>query len=333
MPKYNDTNLRQRIIDKCLQSSKNYSIRDLMNACNEELTLRGEPPITSMNTIRDDIERISTTYPEAVIVARRAGRNIYYSYEDKNYSIFKVPLKDEEFAQLTQTVAILSRFKGMPQFDWINEFIDKFKSSICLNHIDKPIVGFDENIDLVGRNFFFQLFSSIVNKQVLKLYYKDFKNESIKEFIIHPYYLKQYNKRWFLMAYTEGYSNLSTYAFDRIDSILPLHKDYVSNTKYDFDEYFDDMIGVTKYDNTNIETIKIWVSPLRWPYIETKPLHGTQKIVSQDDTGTIIQIQVFVNKELEQLILSYGKDMKVIEPISLQIKIRENLSITLKNYK
>ncbi|MCQ5075502.1 MAG: helix-turn-helix transcriptional regulator [Alistipes shahii] len=300
-----------------------------MDACNRELELIGEYPITATNTIREDLEQIMANYPDAKIISRRVGRHLYYSYETENYSIYKIPLNDDEFAQITQTLSILSRFEGMPQFEWL----DEIKSALNIKISSDPIVGFDENIDLKGRDYFAQLFSAINNKQPLVLTYKNFKRNINQQFIVHPYYLKQFNRRWFLIGFSENIGRLSLFAFDRIEDITTSNCKYIPNTKYNFKDYFDDMIGVTRIDHTDIETVRIWVSANRWPYVATKPLHGTQRIISKDVSGVIIQIQVYINKELEQLILSFGKDFKVLEPESLKQTIAQQFCEALKNYQ
>ncbi len=329
MPKTKNALIRQKVIDKCLRSPKFYSTKDLMEACNRALVEAGEHPVTSTNTIRDDLNQISANYPQAVIVEQRKGRNIFYSYEDKDFSIYQLPLKDEDFAQLTQTVLLLSRFEGMPHFEWLNEL----KESLHIQTDAAPIVGFDENIDLAGRNHFTGLFRAISDRQVLSLRYKNFRKDLIQEFIIHPYYLKQYNGRWFLMAWSQDINKLSVFAFDRIVSFEIQHLPYRVNESIDFNEYFDDMIGVTKKENAEIETVKIRIVAHRWPYVKTKPLHGSQRIVSTDERDTIIQIKVHINKELEQLLLSFGADMEVLEPLSLRECLKEKFKQGLRQYQ
>jgi len=93
------------------------------------------------------------------------------------------------------------------------------------------------------------------------------------------------------------------------------------------------MIGVSKNDHSQIETVKMWISKQRWPYVETKPLHGTQRIISKDETGTFIQIQVYINNELEQRIMSFGEDINVLEPYYLREKIKERFQKGYKNYQ
>lgn len=333
MPRTKNALIRQRVIDRCLSSINDYSIKDMMDACNKELEFIGEHPVTAMNTIREDIEQIMANYPDANVVSRRVGRNIFYSYEDRSYSIFNIPFNDDEVAQLTQTLSILSRFEGMPQFEWMNDFIDRFKSSLKLSQSNEPIVGFDDNIDLRGRSHFALLFTAISTKQVLTITYKNFKRDVEQKYIVHPYYLKQFNGRWFLIGYSSNINKLSLFAFDRIVSVENSHTEFIHNTEYDFNEYFDDMIGVTKPDGAVIEKVVLWVSTQRWPYVETKPLHGSQKVISKDADGVLIQIEVYINRELEQLILSFGKDIKVLEPIYLRDRIISHLNEGLQNYK
>ena len=333
MPRTKNALVRQRVIDRCLGSPKNYSIKGLMEACNRELESIGENPVTATNTIRDDIEQIMTNYPDANVIAQRVGRNIYYSYEDKSYSIFNIPFNDDEVAQLTQTLSILARFEGMPQFEWMDDFVNRFKSSLKLTTSNEPIVGFDENIDLKGRNFFATLFSAISNKQVLEISYKNFKHDIVQKYIVHPYYLKQFNGRWFLIGHSDNIGKLSVFAFDRIVSTKSNNRDYIPNTIYNFNEYFDDMIGVTKPNEASLEVVRLWIAAQRWPYVETKPLHGSQRVVSKDEYGVTIQIEVYLNRELEQLVLSFGKDIKVLSPRILQEKIHSNIMENLSNYK
>lgn len=333
MPRTKNALIRQRVIDQCLSSSQNYSMEDLKKACNRELQNRGEHPVTSTNTIRDDLDQISANYPDAIIESKRVGRNIYYSYRDKNYSIFNIPFKDDEVAQLTQTLMILSRFEGMPQFDWMEDFINRFKSSLKLNFTDEPIVGFDENVDLRGREYFAPLFSAISNRQVLEIAYKNFKKGITESCIVHPYYLKQYNNRWFLFGLTEGVMRLSVYAFDRIESLKTIHRDYIPNKEIDFQEYFEDMIGVSRPHGKSVQKVVLRVAKDLIPYIRTKPLHGTQRELSSDSDSITVQIEVVLNYELEQLILSHGEKLEVLEPIELRTQIKERICKCARFYE
>lgn len=333
MPKTKSAELRIKVIDACLSDRKRqYSTAKIFERCNEELLKRDFVPITAMNSIRDDMDQIQRIYPGADIESYREGRNIYYRYADPDFSIFKTPMKPDEIIQLTQTLRLLRRFKGMPQFDWVDEIAERLGASLKLDESSDEIVGFDENLDLEGLDNFTPLFNAIVDKQPLKLTYQSFRMDCEETIIVHPYYLKQYNKRWFLIAWNDEYNFMANYAFDRIKGIADANVAY-KPTDVDFFDYFDEMIGVSKDTRTEPQIVKLWVSPAQWPYIKTKPLHGaTQHLVSQDEHGAVITIEVYLNYELEQLLLSFGEKVKVLEPVELRDSIKQRLTEAAKNY-
>jgi predicted DNA-binding transcriptional regulator YafY len=237
----------------------------------------------------------------------------------------------DEIIQLTQTLRLLKRFKGMPQFDWVDEMAERLGTSIKIGEVTDEIVGFDENLDLEGMENFTPLFNAIIDKQPLQLTYKSFKHQEKSKIIVHPYYLKQYNKRWFLLAWDEEKSYLANFAFDRILGIKNAKIAY-RPTDIDFFDYFDEMIGVSKDTRTSPQTVKIWVSASSWPYIKTKPLHGTQKIVKEDKTGAVITIEVYLNYELEQILMSYGENVKVLAPEEFRERIKQRLTEAANHY-
>ena len=232
-------------------------------------------------------------------------------------------------------MAILSQFEGMPQMEWLQSFLERFRLSLNIDPDGKRVVGFDENKYLVGREYFSRLLSAISNKEVLDISYKSFKDDSVKHKIVHPYYIKEYNNRWFLLGRTEGYDTISTLAFDRIENIDKAKGiEYIPNTEIDFnDDYFSDMVGVTRPIGAEMSCVELWISPQLTPYIITKPIHESQKIKSKDNTGTIIQLKLYINYELKQLLLSYGEGIKVLSPTDLSSEIEQKLSKSLSLYQ
>ena len=327
MPNSKSAELRIKVIDQCLSDQKRkYSTEMLFRRCNEELERRDFAPITAKNSVRADMDQIQRIYPGADIESYREGRNVYYRYADPDFSIYKTQMKPDEIIQLTQTLRLLRRFKGMPQFEWVDEISERLGASLKLDKSTDEIVGFDENLDLEGMENFTTLFNAIVDKQPLMLTYQSFKQNSEETIVVHPYYLKQYNKRWFLIAWNDEKNFMANYAFDRIKGIEDANVPY-KPTNVNFFDYFEEMIGVSKDTRTEPQTVKLWISSAQWPYIKTKPLHGaTQRLVSLDETGAVITIEVYINYELEQLLLSFGEKVKVLEPEELKNKIKQRVA-------
>lgn len=334
MPNTKSSDIRYKVLDRCLRRG-GYSTVMLMEEVSKELEFHGYEPVTALNTIRNDLRYIDSTYPNVTIVENKSGRNKTYAYEDSNSSIYKLQFNDDELGQLSQCMAILSQFEGMPQMEWLKSFMEKFKLSLNIDPDGKRVVGFDENKYLVGREYFSRLLSAISNKEVLKILYKSFKDAAVKTMIVHPYYIKEYNNRWFLLGITEGFETVSTIAFDRIEGIESMEGvSYRANDSIDFnDDYFTDMIGVTKPLEEKKHIVRLKVRSGLFPYIETKPIHETQKIKAKDDQGVEIEVELYINYELKQLLLSYGDGIKVISPKFLREEMKGRLQRALEEYE
>lgn len=323
--------IRQRVLDRCLRSPKQYSLIDMMEKCSIALEDAGYKAVTSKNTILEDLHAIERDFPEAKIKVRKSGRYVYYEYVDKSFSIYNIPLDDEGMARLAQTISILSKFEGLPNFDWVDDMIEHFKSSLNIPTTKESVVAFEENYYLRNRNHFSRLFSAIVSEQALIITYEPFGKDPIR-YVFHPYYLKQFNNRWFLFGCVDGRTNLSNFPFDRIKKIENADVQYIPNTSFDFQELFEDVVGVSHLTDTP-ETIQISVSPQTFDYIESKPIVPSQKTIKKTDLAIIIEITTVINRELMQLLLSYGSGITILQPQILVDKIRDELSHSLQNYQ
>lgn len=164
--------------------------------------------------------------------------------------------------------------------------------------------------------------ATITKEEVLEIEYKDFKSKEPFNLTFHPYYLKQYNNRWFVLGLNEEL-DITTWnlALDRIESINQTRKKYKS-TDIDWNDYFYDIIGVTRFQDKEPETVVLEFSMGIAPYIETKPLHPSQK--SEWVDGKLrVTIKVIPNYELESLILSFGNAVSVLNPEALKRKIEQ----------
>ncbi|WAC12964.1 helix-turn-helix transcriptional regulator [Dyadobacter pollutisoli] len=326
---------RFHVLDKCFANPmKKYFIGDLIEACDQVL-LEIDPNSNGIKRrqVLEDIKYMESTEGwSAPIDHCRDGKKVYYRYSDLNFSIDNQPLNQVELEQIKSAMQILSRFKGMPQFEWVNELAPKMEQSFLLEKGNQTIISFDNNQDLKGIEHLGKLFQSILYKRVLCISYQSFKSDRAKEYVFHPYYLKQYNNRWFVLGYYVELEKLTTFALDRITDISDSDIPYLQNEEYDFDEYFEDIVGVTRQENAEPEQIKLAFDLQIAPYVLSKPLHGTQKKVSLGDSELIISIEVIPNYELETLILSYGDRVRVLEPESFQSIIRTRLEKAVRLY-
>jgi predicted DNA-binding transcriptional regulator YafY len=319
--------IRYQVLDRCFRNSgRMYFWEDLLEECNKALA-NFDPNSKGIQRrqLFNDIRFMESEAGWSIPLARyRYGKRVYYRYEDLSFSINNQPLNDSEAAQIKSALQILSRFSGTAQFEWVNEMIPMLESKFGLIERKNEIISFESNIDLKGLHFLTPLFNAIVNERVLLVKYKDFKSSEPYEITFHPYYLKQYNNRWFVFGLNSDNQvpnwNL---ALDRIESLSETALKY-KPSEIDWEEYFFDLVGVTRPENAKLQEIVLKFSPEVAPYVITKPIHPSQKHKNKQ-TGLEVKIKVIPNFELEKLILSFGEQVKVISPQNFKKRISQRL--------
>jgi predicted DNA-binding transcriptional regulator YafY len=287
-----------------------------------------------LRQLQDDIAFMRSTEGWSIELADlNDGKKKIYRYEDINFSINNAPLNEIEMSEFQSAIQVLSQFEGMPQFEGIQEIIAKLRYDLKTDKHQQPFIGFENNQDLKGLEYFSLLYDATQKQLPLKVTYQDFKSQHPYTFILHPYYLKQYNKGWFLFGLHEEFMKSDwNVAIDRIIKIETLNKKFIPNKTIDWNDYFSDIIGVSKQVDGEIEEIILHFNELTGKYMENKPIHETQKHKWLNDDTLEVKIKVIPNYELGRLILSYGESVTVIEPKHLKEEIKNRILSGLNNY-
>lgn len=327
--------LRYQVLDRCFRNSgRKFFWQDLLDEINKALVeYNGPESKIKRRQLFDDIKFMESDQGFSIPLKRhKDGKKVYYRYDDKDFSISKQPLNEEEKTQIKAAISVLSRFSGAPQFESVQEMIPFLQDRLGLKGTPKEVISLESNIDLKGLHYFATLYDAIVKEQVLDVHYRDFKSEEPFSIKFHPYYLKQYNSRWFVFGLNEEL-NISTWnlALDRIENVSHLRASY-RQCEIDWYDYFYEIIGVTKMPGEEVQEIVLEFSEVSAPYVKTKPIHPTQK-TEKKDGKLIVRIKVIPNYELESQILSFGENVKVLAPSDLKKRIETKLSVSLNNYQ
>lgn len=327
--------IRYQTLDRCFRNPRRrYYIVDLLEACNEAIKdLDPNSNGIQKRQLYDDIRFMESSQGWSIPLERiRDGQKTFLRYEDCNFSINNQPINELEAEQLKSAILVLNRFKGLPQFEWINELLPKLDQTFNLSNQSDTIISFDANDFLKGTEHLSPLFSAILYKQTLVITYKSFKSEKDTLLTFCPYHLKQHNNRWFLFGKSGDYETLTNLALDRIKKIETVGKEFIPNLAINFEEYFEDIFGVSKPENGILTKITLEANISLAPYIKTKPLHGSQRTVVDNDQGFVFTIEVIPNYELEKMLLSFGEDMKILAPIEFKQKMKTRVARSLRNF-
>lgn len=327
--------IRYKTIDNCLQNHyRKWTLNDLVEACNDALNeYEGISKGISVRTIQLDIQNMRSEklgYNAPIVVTDKK----YYSYEDKNYSITNIPLSTQDLGTLNEVMEVLKQFKGFSYFEDLTGMVTRLEDKLYKQkNKGRSYIDFEKNELLKGLNHIDPLHKAIIHKKTLLITYQSFRAPKPQEITFFPYLLKEYRNRWFLKGANKKGNAIMILALDRIESIAEVALEKYIKPEHDVFNYFNDTIGVSKMPSQKPQTIVMKIIPEHAPYIITKPIHHSQKILKEETDGTIFSLDVIWNFELEREILGFGEQIKVLSPKRLSGKIQSRLKNTISNYQ
>jgi len=322
MPVNKNALIRYKTIDKCLQNRyRKWTLEDLVDKVSEAIyEYEGKENPVGRRTVQADIQAMRSDklgYNAPIIVKDRK----YYTYEDADYSITNIPLTENDLGQMTAAVELLQQFKGFSHFDRLNEVVKKLEDHIySASTSASPVIDFEKNELLKGIGYLDTIHQAIVHRKTLRIRYQSFTARRPGEFTVHAWWLKEFKNRWFAVGVKEDQAGIVTLALDRmldisIDNQTPYRENDTGLTP---ETYYKDVIGVTVSRSLRPTKVVIYITQQHAPYVLTKPLHQSQKLIEGHTHGVTIEIIVQHNLELEREILSYGDGMIVLQPNRLR---------------
>lgn len=344
MPVSKDAMARYRIIDRLLADpNKDYTTEEILHYVNREC------PHVSKRMIQKDIKALEEEPFCKELVRNKGGRGTV-RYVDQSSPLFYQQLSWDEEELLREMLRSLGQFDGLDNFMWL-ELLKK-KLDLGEDASQLPVISFSRNEGLkVPETLLGRLFSAISKKKVIRVKYTPF-GKLKREITVYPYQLKQYNDRWHLLC-TPLADGVLPYnpkliinlPLDRIDGSFEfVEGEPFVETPVDIKARFDEIIGVTLYQDEDIEEVLFAVSPSSTPYVRSKAMHITQieyegetleeyraKYPSLKD-WSFFSIECRQNHELYARFASYGKDVVLINPIPWRNQLARILSEAAANY-
>ncbi len=308
-------------LDQLLRSPQGVTLNEIMSD--------GQMDDISKRTLQENLKELEQNYGAEYESGMFRGRERLWRYKETNFSIMEQTSADMEV--IRQAIEKLNIFKGDPRYDILRFYLIGLENGVSDSKVS--FMSFDTNNDTVGLEHIESILNAITHRYPLKMTYKPFGKPEF-EVNIHPYHLRQYNRRWFIFGLVEGKDEVLNYALDRIVKLEHLSKTFIESD-IDFEEYFDDIVGVSNYKQRNVEEILLKIDKKSIDYIRTKPIHWTQKELKNKNTNeySFVQLKVKVNIELEMHLFSYSDAIEVLEPAWLRDKFAKRIMKMSEKYK
>jgi len=323
---------RIEIINRELTKHKYVKTTNLVKQISEEVV-----PV-NVRTVQKDIELMKEQWPmgfDAPIEYNSIKKAYYYS--DSNFTINKLGLRADDMIALLFYAKTLQQYKNILIFEDIIKAIDKVLGNYDITPKTKELVANRtilqlEKVPLVrGIEYIEPILKAVVKEVKIVIEYKKHDAAEPIKRILAPLLIKESKNYWYVLGIVEGTSQMRTYALDRIIK-LDVTEEYFTPPIIDFSSYFQHSLGITVPNDKPI-LIKLSFTPLQGNYIKALPLHETQTILKDNAKELLIAIKVQPSYELYSKILSFGQDLKIISPRSVEEEVKNQLKMALKRYK
>jgi predicted DNA-binding transcriptional regulator YafY len=331
MPLTKNAQLRIEVIDEIFRGINRYDFGDLLKKVNAVLSRSGTPAIGE-KTLYNDLKYLREEKGAPIHRPNASDKKYYYT---EKFSIKTPPLDYEEIEYLKQVALIITRLSPAHTGDDFNQIIAKLDNTIhTFSEKGESIIEIEAHTQSSGIHWYNTLFYAIKDKSPLRLSYKPYHKEEAREFVFHPYLLKQYRSRWFLFGREGNKEYITNLGLDRIVSIKNSAALYIENDLFTAENYFNHLIGVSKPRGGEIKDITLKVEAKSVPYILSKPIHKLQKTVKNYKNGDIlVKIPLYTNYELISTILGYQNTVEVVGPKELRQEVLEILKKGVKKYE
>lgn len=335
MPVNKNALIRYKTIDACLRNRRRkWTLENLIDAVSDALyDYEGIDKGISRRSVQADLQLMRSDklgYNAPIIVVSKK----YYTYEDPAYSITNIPLNEQDLGRMNEAVEILKQFKGFSHFSSLNEVVQKLEDHVyAAAHNSQTVIDFEKNERLKGLEYLEMLYQSVIQQKAMTITYQSFRAKEESSFVFHVWWLKEFKNRWFAVGVKGKDLQIMHLALDRIGNLVIAEKAlYVENDEITPSEYYKDVVGVTVSSTLRAGNVKLFVSNEHAPYVTTKPMHHSQKLLETTEDGIIINLKVQLNFELEREILGYAEGMRVLAPEFLRKKIFKKLKQGVYNY-
>lgn len=332
MPKNKEALIRYRVINRYLIDHTYATKEQLIDACERALDIA---PLGE-RTIAGDIHAIRFDRHLGYLAPIRFDqqRKAYY-YDDPDYSIDQLPINSDEMDSLKFASAILNQFKHVGVFNKYSGALQKVVDLVTIQKWnDRSAMDYIE-LEKVpyfkGSEYLEVFLDAIRNNTVLIIRHQSFQAEAPDEHIVHPYHLKEYRNRWYLIGYDAYASDIRVFGLDRILSVTEDPDQEFVARDFRTEDYFRHTIGIFTTPQGPVRVV-LRFDRTTGKYLLTQSIHESQQVIEETPDHIDFSFQVSLTSEFISFILGWGKAVQVLEPELLIGLVKKELEGALGRY-
>ena len=332
MPKNKEALIRYRVINRYLIDHTYATKEQLINACERALDIA---PLGE-RTIAGDIHAMRYDRHLAYLAPIRWDkvRQANY-YDDPDYSIDQLPINSDEMDSLKFASAILNQFKHVGVFNKysgaLQKVVDlvtiqKWNDRLAMDYIELEKVPYFK-----GSEYLEVFLDAIRNSTVLIIRHQSFQAEAPDEHIVHPYHLKEYRNRWYLIGFEEHAKNIRIFGLDRVLSVREDPARAFITVPFQTQDYFRHTIGIFTTPEEPVRVVLRFDRTIG-KYLLTQSIHESQQIIEEESDHMDFGFHLSITSEFISFILGWGSSVQALEPEMLVELVKKELDGARRRY-
>jgi predicted DNA-binding transcriptional regulator YafY len=174
-------------------------------------------------------------------------------------------------------------------------------------------LGYQPTID---PKLFETVSASVITGEELEFVYRNFTTKETKRRRVHPVHLKHHGNAWTLLAYDPARSEQRSFVLSRARDARRTGCKFEKTEAHDWKQMVANSIGT--YCSGPVELVRLRVNEAAHQLLTEKPAHASQRLTELVDGYAELTMTVAINPELERFVMSWGSDVRVLEPRGLQ---------------
>jgi len=184
----------------------------------------------------------------------------------------------------------------------------------------------------LGTENLYGLLHAIKNRVQIAFQYQKFYESETTHRIAEPYALKEFKNRWYVLANDLKDKAVKSFALDRLTALEITRRSFQLPEEFNINEHFKYCFGIISPNEEKPSEVVLSFEPFQGNYIKTLPLHESQVILKDNDDELRIRLMLYVTHDFIMELLSYGDQVKVIQPAGLVKEIKGIYKNALKRY-
>lgn len=294
-----ETTQRQRIIINKL-SRKPSTFEEIQDALQYQEEITGYRLSCSIRTFQRDLKEIESLY------------EITIQY-DKSQQVYEITYDGSE-----------------AHSERLMETFDLYNAIKVDNSFGSQLIF--EKRKALGTEYMYGLLHAIKNKRVVLFEYEKFYDASLTHRKVRPLAIKEARSRWYLLAQDTKDTKIKSFGLDRVSDLEISREGFEPLQDFDLEKKYRHSFGIINDADVQEENIALSFTPVEGRYIKSFPLHHSQEVIEENEEETVFKLYLAPTYDFIQEVLSYGDQVKVMEPASLVEQIKKRLRSCLEQY-